>query len=267
MPEGDAVFLTARRLHDALAGKTVTRFDLRVPTLALADQRGRTVTEVRPYAKHILMRFDDERTLHSHLRMDGAWRVGPANQPPRGGPAHAIRALVGNDDEVAAGLRVHDLALIDTSEEHTLIGHLGPDLLDPDFDRDEAIRRLTHPDDRPIAVSLLDQRIVGGLGTIWRSELLWLHRISPYVTVQDAIGSGVSPAGLVNDAARLLTESVARQLKPRPRDPFLARQGELEVYDRIGRPCRRCGTAIKADQLGDPGLERIVYFCPTCQSG
>lgn len=261
MPEGDAVFLTAHRLNGALAGRPVTRFEIRVPALALADQRGSSVLEVRPYGKHILMRFSDNRTLHSHLRMDGSWRVGPT--VTRGSaPAHAIRAIVGTDGATASGVNVHDLALVPTAEEHTLIGHLGPDLLADDLDVTQTATRLATAAEQPLGVALLDQRLLAGLGTIWRSEVLWLNRLSPFAPVS----SVDDVEGLVRNAAKLLRSSVARRLGPRSRDPFRANEGQLEVYGRSARPCRRCGTPIAMSYQGpEKATERIVYFCPGCQ--
>src|SRR4051812_43584525 len=117
MPEGDTVFVTCRRLHSALAGRPasalcsrrqVTRFQLRVPQLALADLTGASVVEVVPRGKHIMMRFSTDQTLHSHLRLDGSWRVGRAATRPRGRD-HEIRALVGNQEWLAAGFRLYDI--------------------------------------------------------------------------------------------------------------------------------------------------------------
>src|ERR1700709_1078271 len=109
MPEGDTVWLTAKRLNDALGGRIVTTFDLRVPQLATADLRGKSIREVLARGKHILMRFENELTLHSHLRMDGSWHIGPPGRAARSRPEHTIRALVGNADWLATGFRVRDL--------------------------------------------------------------------------------------------------------------------------------------------------------------
>lgn len=264
MPEGDAVFLTAHRLHKALAGHTVTRFELRVPALALADKHGRAVLQVTPRGKHLLMRFDDDTTLHSHLRLDGSWRVVPARSGSAGAPAHQIRALIGTVETLATGIRVHDLALLPTREENTWVGHLGPDLLAEEPDLAEGVRRLATASDTPIGVALLDQRLVAGLGTIWRSEVLWLNQLNPFrpEAAPDVLSK------VITDAARLLRDSVDRQLGRRSRDPFRAQEGRLEAYGRAGRPCRRCGTPIAAGQQGqDPATERIVYYCPHCQGG
>jgi endonuclease-8 len=255
VPEGDSVYQTAQQLHAALAGREVTIFELRVPRFALADLTGQTVTEVRPRGKHLLMRFSNGRTLHSHLLIDGAWRISSTSTGPRGGPAHQLRALVGNAVSVAAGYRVHELALVDTAREASLIGHLGPDLLDPDWDRDEALVRFAAAGDRPIGEALLDQRLVAGIGNVYKVELLFLHRLNPWqptATVPDL-------GAVLDDGARLLN---ANRDTPLRSTTGSARSGEQYwVYGRRGRSCRRCGTAIRQDELGD----RVTYYCPSCQ--
>jgi endonuclease-8 len=139
VPEGDTVWLTAKILNDALAGQALTSTDFRVPQLATADLSGRTVREVIPRGKHILMRVDGELSMHSHLRMDGSWKVG-RGRVPRGGPPHSIRVLLRTSNIVAVGYRVHDVSIVQTAAEDSLVGHLGPDLLGPDWDADEAVQ-------------------------------------------------------------------------------------------------------------------------------
>ena len=142
MPEGDTVWLTAHRLHQALADRELTMFDLRVPQHATADLRGQTVREVVARGKHILLRTRSNLTLHTHLRMDGSWRIGRAGRRPPGLPEHMMRILLGNTEWWAAGYRVHDVALLYSSDEGRVVGHLGPDLLGPDWDAVEAVHRL-----------------------------------------------------------------------------------------------------------------------------
>jgi endonuclease-8 len=255
VPEGDSVYHAAQQLHEALADREVTRFELRVPRLALADLTGRKVTEVLPRGKHLLMRFSNGRTLHSHLLMDGAWRISAAAGGPRGGPAHQIRALVGNADALAAGYRVHELAIVDTAREATLVGHLGPDLLDPAWDREEALSRFAAAGERPIGEALLDQRLVAGIGNVYKCELLFLHRLNPWqptATVPDL-------GAVLDDGARLLN---ANRSTPLRTTTGSARPGEqFWVYGRPGRSCRRCHTPIRQHDRG----ERVSYFCPSCQ--
>lgn len=158
MPEGDTVWQTARRLHDALAGKVLTRSDLRVPKYATADLTGRTVLDVTPRGKHLLTRIEGGLTLHSHLRMDGSWKVFANGRALTGGPSHQIRVILGNADRTAVGYRLPVLEILRTSDEQRAVGHLGPDLLGPDWDPEQALANLLADPARPLGEALLDQR-------------------------------------------------------------------------------------------------------------
>jgi formamidopyrimidine-DNA glycosylase len=259
VPEGDTVYIACQRLRAALAGREVTRFELRVPALVLADLTGSTLTEVIPRGKHILMRFSTGQSLHSHLRMDGGWRVGPAGARPRGRD-YEIRALVGNAEWLAAGFRVHDLKLLDTAEEHEVVGHLGPDLLAPEFDRAEALRRFAERPSQPIGEALLDQRLVAGIGNVYKSELLFLNKLSPFLPVAEVADL---PA-LLNDSVRLLRGNLGDN--PRSTTGWRQPGQQFWVYGRAGKGCRRCRTAVRSCEQGsDPAAERITYYCPSCQ--
>lgn len=261
MPEGDTVFITCRRLHGALAGRPVTRFDLRVPALALADLTGATVLEAVPRGKHILIRFSTGQSLHSHLRMDGSWRVGPATARPAG-RNFELRALVGNAEWLAAGFRLHDLRLLPTAAESEVVGHLGPDLLAAGYDQAEALRRFAEQPDRPITDALLDQRLVAGIGNVYKSELLFLHRLSPRARVADALAE--LPA-LLEDAGKLLRANLGNY--DRSTTGWHQRGQQYWVYGRGGKGCRVCGTPISREDGNPPGTpdERVTYYCSSCQ--
>ena len=191
---------TAQVLDSALAGATIRHSDFRVPTLATVDLAGFTVRGCGSRGKHLLLRLtgpdgsDDsggrQLTLHSHLRMDGAWRIYGAGQPWRGGPAHQIRVVLRTLTTVAIGYHLHDLAIVATAEEETLVGHLGPDLLgSPDrpggWDAAEAVRRLRGQPGRSIAEALLDQRNLAGIGNLYKAEILFLRGINPATPVSE----------------------------------------------------------------------------------
>ncbi|MER5737682.1 DNA-formamidopyrimidine glycosylase family protein [Streptomyces sp. NPDC002262] len=259
MPEGDTVWQVARRLHAALAGRVLTRADLRVPRFATADLTGRAVLDVTPRGKHLLTRIDGGLTLHSHLRMDGAWKVYAAGERPRGGPEHQIRAVLGNEEHTAYGYRLPVLELLRTAEEARVVGHLGPDLLGPDWDPEEAARRLLSDPARPLGEALLDQRNLAGVGNIYKSELAFLAAVSPWLPVGE-LAPDVPPR-LVATAHRLLE---ANKDRPDRRTTTVRRPGTpLHVYGREGRPCLRCGAAVRKAELG----ERVTYWCPGCQPG
>jgi len=256
MPEGDTVFRTARRLDQALAGQTVTRFDLRVPKVATADLVGELVHGCAPRGKHLLLRVGDF-TLHSHLRMDGAWFVHRPGDTWRH-PAFRVRAIVGTARVETVGVDLAEVDLVPTRDEHRLVGHLGPDPLAVDWDASEAVRRIS-ADARAIHIALLDQRNVAGFGNEYAAELLFLRGVRPETPASD-----VDVAALIDLGARTI-----RANRDRPDRTFTGvnRPGRTTwVYGRDRRPCRRCGTVIERGEIGaEPTRERITFWCPRCQ--
>jgi endonuclease-8 len=257
MPEGDVVWYTARRLHEALAGRTLTRSDFRVPRLATADLTGDVVIETIARGKHLLTRTKNGLTVHTHLRMDGSWRVRPVAEPLR--DSHRIRLVLANDEWQAIGYQLGVVELIRTSEESQVTGHLGPDLLGPDWDCDEAVRRLSADPGRPIGEALLDQRNLAGAGTYFAAEMLFLRGIDPWRPV----GEVKDLEALVDLGHRLLDANKMRLRHVTTGDTRPGR--ESWVYGRAGRPCRRCRTPIKRGEQGPPGQERLRFRCPSCQ--
>lgn len=255
MPEGDVVWYTARRLDEALAGRALTRSDFRVPRLATADLAGDVVTGTASRGKHLLTRTRSGLTVHTHLRMDGAWRVRPAGERIR--DSHRIRLLLANEEWQAIGYQLGVVELIRTSEESRVTGHLGPDLLGPDWDCAEAVRRLGAEPGRPIGEALMDQRNLAGIGNVYKAEVLFLRGVNPW-----------RPAGQVPDLAALA--ELARRLLQANKERFghittgsTLRGEEHWVYGRQGRPCRRCGTPVRSAGQQD----RITFWCPSCQPG
>ncbi len=260
MPEGDTVWLTAKRLNDALRERIVTVFDLRVPDLATSDLTDDTVRDVVARGKHVLMRFAGGLSLHSHLRMDGSWYLVAAGRRPNHLPEHMVRARIGNDTWLATGYRVHDLRIVRTADEQQLIGHLGPDLLGADWDPDEAIRRLGEQPERTIGDALLDQRNLAGIGNLYKSETLFIERVNPW-----------TPVGEVADLRRVVTtaQRLLRANRDHPEQSttgLMARGQQHWVYQRGGNACRRCRTPIRRADQGEPPRQRSTYWCPRCQS-
>jgi endonuclease-8 len=261
MPEGDTVYLTARRLSAALDGRRLRRGELRHPRLSTHDLAGRTVLEVRSVGKHLLIRLDDGRSLHSHLRMDGSWHLYPPGERWRRA-AHHARAVLATDERVAVGFRLHDMELLPTGDEHRLVGHLGPDLLDPRWSDEhlaEGVRRLTAAPDTEIGLALLDQRVVAGIGNIYRCETCFLIGASPRLPV----GRLADPAQAISTARRLLLRNADRPEQSTTGE--LGRGRQHWVYLRGGQPCRRCGTRVRVSELGDGVYARSAYHCPRCQ--
>ncbi|WP_333772110.1 Fpg/Nei family DNA glycosylase [Streptomyces sp. IBSBF 3136] len=261
MPEGDTVWQAARRLHEALAGRVVNRSDFRVPKYATVDLTGRTVLNTIARGKHLLTRFEGDLTLHTHLRMEGAWKIYAPDERWRGGPGHQIRAILGADDRTAVGYRLPVLEFLRTGEEERAVGHLGPDLLGPDWDPERALANLLRDPDRGLGEALLDQRNLAGIGNVYKSELCFLLGVTPWLPV------GALPA---DHAAKLtaLSKKLLEANRERPvrRTTGLPRQ-DLFVYGRAGRPCLRCRTRIRVADQGDGSQERPTYWCPHCQVG
>lgn len=257
MPEGDAVYRTARRLREALDGRVLTRSDFRVPRHATADLRGRAVLTTISRGKHLLTRVAGGLTVHTHLRMDGSWRVAPAGRPlPRG---DVVRLVLANERWQAVGIRLGVVDLVATDHEDRVVGHLGPDLLGPDWDAARAARNLGEHPGRGIAEALLDQRNLAGIGTIYRAETLFLRGVWPWRRVGD-VGD---LEGLVTLAQRLLAANRHRAGTVTTGDRRPAHQ--TWVYGRAGRPCRRCGTRISRGEMGARPQERLILWCGGCQ--
>lgn len=260
MPEGDTVFQTARRQNDALAGLTLTGFEMRVPQFAAADLSGETVHEVVSVGKHLFHRIGDW-SLHSHLKMEGTWRVVAAGAKwPR--PAFQARAVLRTASVTAVGFELGITELLPRDEEHTVTDRLGPDLLGPGWNEGsaaEAVRRLeAHPAD-PVFVAVLDQTNLAGIGNVYANELCFLRGIPPTTPMAE-----VDAAPLVALARRLLLANRDRVSRVTTGDTRPGRRSW--VYGRTGQPCLRCGTTLLGGDLGKPGQERVVTWCPVCQS-
>jgi endonuclease-8 len=213
------------------------------------------VTETVSRGKHLLTRTGNGLTIHTHLRMDGTWRVQPAAE--RIWDDHRIRLVLANEDWQAIGYQLGVVELIRTSEESQVTGHLGPDLLGSDWDSDEAVRRLSAEPERPISEALLDQRNLAGIGNVYKAEVLFLRGVNPW----QPTGAVPDLGALVNLARRLLEANKERHGHITTGN--WQRGQEHWVYGRRGQACRRCGTPIRSAGQQD----RITFWCPSCQPG
>lgn len=251
------VWRSARQLDEALTGRTLQRSDFRVPRFATTDLTGRNVTGTVSRGKHLLTRVDGGLTVHTHLRMDGSWRIRPAGgYVPRD---HRIRLILANDVRQAVGFQLGIVEVVATKHEERVVGHLGPDLLGPDWDPAEAVRRLQAHPDQQIGEALLDQRNLAGIGTVYRAETLFLRGVSPWRPV----GAVDGLPELVDLAHRLLDANKERIGHVMTGDR--SRGQETWVYGRAGRPCRRCGTLVRRADQGAAPQERLIFWCPRCQ--
>jgi endonuclease VIII len=263
VPEGDTVWRTADRLDAALRGEVVERAELRWPTVPDVDLRGSRTVAVVARGKHILHRFDTGATLHTHLRMEGQWRVEhPGHDTERALRRPDLRAAVLTMRWSAVGLRLGMLDLVPTSREDDLVGHLGPDVLGPDWDADLAAARVAaYPG--LVGDALLDQRVLAGVGTFWASETLFLEGILPWTPVDQLEPERV--LRLLHRVHRLM--DVARRTGWQASTGVRRSGEEAYVHARSGRPCRRCGDTVRVATTGAAPRERTLFSCPTCQKG
>jgi endonuclease-8 len=289
MPEGDTIFRAARTLERALAGQAVTRFASGHAQLADVDRaaaiRGRTVDRVEAAGKHLLMAFSPQPSaessresldglagrlvLRTHMRMNGSWHIyrpGESWQMP----ARAMTILIETADWVAVAFNVHvaEFMRAGDRDRHRALATLGPDLLGA-FDPEQALALIRSQGRRPVHEVLLDQRVMAGIGNVYKSEILFLSRLHPD-SAADAIderawrdlmtlAQKLLAANVADGAAGIVTYHGLRRTTGRmnPAD-------RLWVYSRGGQPCRRCGTPIASRKDGDAA--RVTYWCPSCQS-
>ncbi len=265
------VWRTARRLDAALAGREVIVCDVRWPSLATVDLTGYRVSEVVSRGKHLLCRLQPPDaggglTLHSHLRMEGSWHVHRTGEAWHARPADGIRIVIGNDTWTAVGHRFGMLDLVPTTAEDALVGHLGPDLLDPGWDERSIaaiLANLAEAPDRALGEALLDQRVLAGVGTFYLSEALFLTGVTPWTPVGHL--SVDRRARLVELLRRLLQVNAARGVQITTGD---ARRGRTHyVHARSGLPCLRCGGTVRVAPVGAAPRERTAFYCPVCQAG
>lgn len=252
MPEGDTVYRTAAKLREALVGKTLTRCDVRVPKFATVDLTGCVVDEILSRGKHLFIRVGDA-SVHSHLKMDGAWLTG--GQIRRVQP-HKIRILLETADSRAAGVDLGVLEILQRDHDMEAVAHLGPDLLGDDWEPGIARANLVAEPDRPLAEALLDQRVMAGVGNVYANELCFVTGYLPTTPVRAV----KDPLRMVQRARDMLWLNRSRVNRTTTGDTRPGR--DLWVYGRAGRPCRRCGTMIESNSDGD----RVSFWCPHCQT-
>jgi endonuclease VIII len=273
MPEGDTIFRAARTLNQALAGHQVVRFESVFPALTRVHEdhplTGRTIESVTAAGKHLLMRFSGDLVLRTHMRMNGSWHIyrrGETWQRPR----RDMRIIVSTDTFEAVGFNVPVAEFLDRKSirRQEALRLMGPDLLAQSFDEDEAIGRFRERSTTEVADALLNQRVVAGAGNVYKSEVLFICGVNPFVRV----------AALDDEILRRIVRAAQKYLRANVTDPRggivtytgyrrttrRADPGErLYVYGRARQPCRKCGTRIRVKAQGRDA--RLTYWCPTCQ--
>lgn len=268
MPEGHISYRNAAILTAALVGHEITRAD--VPAARIAGQRldnrlpGELIVSADAVGKHHLLRMASGRILHSHLAMSGIWRVRAGAEPPgRSGLYLAIHA----GGHVAALYRCPTVRLFEPGEPlPPMLTTTGPDLLDPAVDPGAATAAALAGADphREVGDALMDQRLVSGIGNVYKSETCFLAGIDPWRAVGTL--AHVDARLLGDTAARLLADGVRDRGAIRTHRPPGAPPWSRErhwVYRRTRLPCRRCGTIVRSRGQGD--ANRTTYWCPGCQ--
>ena len=258
MPEGDTVFLASERLNDALGGKVLTATDFRVPRYATTDLSGHKVEGVVPRGKHLLFRISNGQTIHTHYKMEGSWHLYHPGDAWRG-PDFEVRAVLRTEDRVAVGFRLAIVEIIATSTEHDVVGHLGPDPLQPDWDPALAVANLRTRPDEAIGTVILDQGLIAGPGNVYKCEVCFLRGVHPHRLVRDVDDLD----GFVALLAKLMQANKTTGMQITTGD---TRSGRMQwVYGRGGQPCKRCHTRIERAMQPGYGGDRVTFWCPTCQ--
>jgi endonuclease-8 len=274
VPEGDTIFRAARTLNRALAGKSIVRFESVFPHLNRVHEdaplTGRSIQAVHAAGKHLLMEFSGGLVLRTHMRMNGSWHI---YRPGEKWQRHrrSMRIVIATADFEAVGFDIPVAEIIRAKDvaKHDELRKLGPDLVGDEFDALEAARRIHERGTSEIADVLLNQRVLAGIGNVYKSEVLFACNVNPFATV--ATLDDVQIVCLVTTARKYLranvTEGLAAMTTYTGFRRTTGRSGPKErlwVYGRAGEPCRKCGTAIAVRAQGRDA--RLTYWCERCQA-
>lgn len=257
MPEGDTIHRAAARLRPALVDQPLIEASSPLPALSDMQLVGRHVTEVEARGKNLLIWFDDGRALYTHMRMSGRWRIQPTGDEP---PTGDVRVSLANAQWRAVCFSAPTVELLTERgvARHPVLGNLGPDLLAPTLELAAAVARLRSDPARPLGEAVMDQRLVSGIGNVYKSELLFMAGLDPFGAVGD-----VAPEAL---EAPLLNAGkwMRRNLGPgRRRTRWGAGGPDAWVYGRSGEGCLKCGGRVLMRRQGRLG--RSTYYCGGCQ--
>lgn len=258
MPEGDTIHRAARHLGAALEGREVTAYWAYRPHLLSPRRTGRRVIEVEARGKNLLVHFDDARALYSHMKMTGSWHVYRPGERWRK-PRPQARVVIATGELVCVCFSAPVLELLTAPEiaRHRTLASLGPDLLAPELDEQEILRRLALVEGEPLGEAVMDQRVLAGIGNVYKSEMLFLNRLDPF-----------APVSAVDEAARERLVRTTRAMMLDNLDTWRrttrkAPGSRVWVYERKGQPCWSCGRRVAMRRQGGQG--RSTYFCPRCQ--
>lgn len=288
MPEGDTIFRAATTLRKAMLNETLIGFESPLDYINEIEQRhpvvGRKVHAVQSIGKHLLMVFRQARDpdvtpvatpgtwgfdllrtdliLHTHMRMTGSWHIYRAGEAWRKPKSYA-RVVLYTDKFAFPCFSAPVVELLTATEavRHPMLISRGTDVITEDFEPDEAFKQFRKYNDTPIGVVLMNQRVMAGVGNVFKSEALYIRRINPFDDVRTL--SDEQLQCLIDECHKLLVLNKTRGLR---RTRFaLDEKARLWVYGRSGEPCFTCGILIKMKRQGLDG--RSTYYCPKCQTG
>jgi endonuclease-8 len=274
VPEGDTIFRSARTLHRALAGSTVKRFETGVATLASFNDdtpvAGRTIERVESRGKWLIIHFSGDLMLVTHMLMSGSWHIYRPRERWRM-PRTAMRAVIATDAFEAVAFNVPIVQFHNASSlaRSPAVPKLGPDLLGNDFSAEDARSRLVARGDDEVGNALLNQRVMAGIGNVYKSEICFACGVNPFRKV---VTLSMREVDCILDTARkFLADNVkdgssgkmVTYTGPR-RTTQAANPGErMWVYRRRGKECRRCGARVQMQKQGVGA--RSTFWCPECQ--
>jgi endonuclease VIII len=275
MPEGDTIFRSARALHQALAGQTINLFETAYAPLASVNDQspvaGRTVEQVESRGKWLLIHFSGDLILTTHMLMSGSWHIYRVGERWKRARSH-MRIVLGTPDLVAVAFDV-PVARFHTArtlERFAGVAGLGPDLLGKQFAADEAAVKLREHGDEEVGNVLLNQRVMAGIGNVFKSEICFACGVHPFRKIATLSPQEIDC--LLATARRFLAANVAEGAG----DGIVTYTGgrrttgssnpaaRLWVYHRAGEDCRRCGTTIVTRKQGIGA--RSTFWCPDCQT-
>ena len=260
MPEGDTIYRAAAALRIALIGKKMVRFEA-ARLDGIAPRVGQTIEEVRSRGKHLEIVWDDGVVLHTHMRMTGSWHMYRIGERWRK-PPHRARVVIGVADWVAVCFSAPVVEAYRDFDRarHPILGRLGPDLCHEAPDLEECVRRMQtyEPAETTIAEVLLDQRVMCGVGNVYRCELLWACEFNPWARVGDLSHDECREVvHLAHEMLRANLQRVERVTAP-------SVDGGLAVYGRQGKTCNRCHDVVRVTHHGE--ANRVLYWCAGCQT-
>ena len=267
MPEGDTIHRTAVVLHRVLAGQVVTGFEIAHPKVTAAAGReeivGSIVTKVESNGKHLFIHFGtpNEAVLHTHMKMSGAWHVYRPGER-WWAPESEARVVIRTQTVVAPCFHPPIVELLTAKELglHPIVSALGPDIIRDEFDMDEALRRLRALQDRDVATALLDQKVISGIGNVYKVEALFLAKTSPWSQVRDLEDETLRE--IIGHARKLIR--LNRNGGERRTRFSLDASDRMWVDERAGLPCHVCGARVESGW--HPDEVRKSWYCPTCQN-